>query len=118
MKKAKKQYRTFSAMEKVKAVLSVWAERRKPSEACKELGIKWAHLNHWQNQALAGMLKGLEGRSAKDKKSIPALGSRLQTLLEKNMSHSEKAQEKLDRRLNVIQKKNDGQKERPSTLKK
>lgn len=118
MKKAKKQYRTFSAMEKVKAVLSVWAERRKPSEACKELGIKWANLNHWQNQALAGMLKGLEGRSGKDKKSVPAIGSRLQKLLEKNMSQHEKTREKLDKRLDMIQQKQDSQKERPSVQKK
>ena len=107
MKKEKKQVRTFSAMEKGKAVLSVWAERRKPSEACKELGISWALLNHWQNLALAGMLKGLEGRNGKDKKSVPAIGNRLQKLLEKNMSQHEKTREKLDNRLNVIQQKQD-----------
>jgi hypothetical protein len=118
MKKEKRPARTFSAVEKAKAVLSVWAERRKPTEACKELGINWALLNYWQTRALAGMLKGLESRNGTDKKAIPAIGKRLQNLLKKNMTQREKTREKLDNRLNMIQQKQDSRKEQSSVQKK
>ncbi len=34
-----------TAEEKYRAVLSVWTERRKPGEVCRELGVAWSILN-------------------------------------------------------------------------
>ena len=34
-----------TAEEKCRAVLSVWTERRKPGEVCRELGVAWSILN-------------------------------------------------------------------------
>jgi hypothetical protein len=72
--------------EKCRAVLSVWTEKRKPSQVCKELGIKWTILMHWQNRALEGMLQALEPR--RNLSQGTALSPRLQALLahrEKNL---------------------------------
>jgi len=45
-----------TAEEKCRAVLSVWTERRKPGEVCRELGVAWTLLNQWQERAMEGML--------------------------------------------------------------
>jgi hypothetical protein len=71
----------YGAMEKCRAVLSVWTERRKPAEVCRELSIPWMALSLWQKRAMEGMLQALEPRVRLDKG--PALSSRLQSLLEK-----------------------------------
>jgi len=76
---------SIPAAEKCKAVLSVWTERRKPAAVCRELGIKWTILMHWQNRALEGMLQALEPR--RNLAQGTALSSRLQALLE----HREKS---------------------------
>ena len=34
-----------TAEDKCRAVLSVWTERRKPGEVCRELGVAWTLLN-------------------------------------------------------------------------
>lgn len=73
----------LSAREKCQAILSIWAERRKPSEVCKELGIQWGQLNQWQDQAMEGMLKALEPRTREEEEKGPILGPRLQQLLER-----------------------------------
>src|SRR4030042_235912 len=49
-----------TAKEKCRAVLSVWTEKRKPGEVCRELGIAWTVLNQWQDRAMEGMLLGLQ----------------------------------------------------------
>lgn len=92
-----------SAMEKCKAVLSIWAERRKPSEVCKELAINWGVLSHWQNRAMEGMLQALEPGVNLDQG--PALSARLQALLEKRSGkiRPEQANNKLEERLAKIQ---------------
>jgi hypothetical protein len=36
-------------------VLSVWAERRRPAEVCREMSIAWMQFSQWQNHALKGM---------------------------------------------------------------
>lgn len=77
----KRQTMNYGAMEKCKAVLSVWTERRKPAEICRELSIPWMVLAHWQKRAMEGMLQALEPRVSLDKG--PALSPRLQALLEK-----------------------------------
>ena len=77
---------SLTAMDKCKAVLSVWTEKRKPSQICKELGIKWTILMHWQNRAMEGMLQALEPR--KNLSKGVALSPRLQVMLaqrEKNL---------------------------------
>ena len=74
--------RELSAMEKCKAVLAVWSERRNPTDVCRELSVNWATLHQWQSRALEGMLQALEPRVKLT--DGPALSPRLQTLLEKN----------------------------------
>jgi hypothetical protein len=61
-------------------VLSVWTEKRKPAAVCRDLGIKWTILMHWQNRALEGMLQALESR--RNLEQGTALSPRLQALLE------------------------------------
>jgi len=70
-----------TAKEKCRAVLSVWTERRKPGEVCRELGVAWTVLNQWQERAMEGMLVALQPRVAVDK--AVALNSRLAVLLER-----------------------------------
>jgi len=50
------------AAVRCQAVLSVWTEHRKPGEVCRELGIKWMTLMHWQKRAMEGMLQALTPR--------------------------------------------------------
>lgn len=77
----KRQTASYGAVEKCKAVLSVWTERRRPAEICRELSIPWMVLSHWQKRAMEGMLQALEPRVSLDKG--PALSPRLQAMLEK-----------------------------------
>lgn len=106
MSKQRKMRKQFTAIEKAKAVLSIWTERRKPSEVSKELEISWTHLNNWQNRALAGMLSALETKK-EGKRAIPALGDRLRKLLEKQAAAREGRQSRLQERLQKIQQAND-----------
>ena len=77
----KRQTTNHGAMEKCRAVLAVWTERRRPAEVCRELGIPWMVLSQWQKRAMEGMLQALEPRVILDKG--PALSPRLQAMLEK-----------------------------------
>ena len=77
----KRQTVNYGAMEKCKAVLSVWTEKRRPAEVCRELSIPWMILSHWQKRAMEGMLQALEPRVSLEKG--PALSHRLQSMLEK-----------------------------------
>src|SRR5512136_1159891 len=52
----------YTAQQKCRAVLSVWTERRKPGEVCRELGFGWSILNQWQEKAMEGMLLALQPR--------------------------------------------------------
>jgi hypothetical protein len=61
--------------------LSVWTERRKPGEICRELGVAWTLLNHWQARAMEGMPLALQPR-ARVEKGV-ALNPRLAVLLER-----------------------------------
>src|SRR4030042_6184825 len=71
-----------TAEEKCRAVLSVWTERRKPGEVCRELGVAWSLLNQWQERAMEGMLLGLQPRIPGMEKTV-ALNSGLAVLLER-----------------------------------
>src|SRR3970282_1477480 len=77
----KRQTINYGAMEKCRAVLSIWTERRKPGAVCRELRVPWMVLSQWQKRAMEGMLQALEPRVSLDKG--PALSPRLQTLLAK-----------------------------------
>jgi transposase-like protein len=71
-----------TAEEKCRAVLSVWTERRKPGEVCRELGVAWSILNQWQERAMEGILLALQPRVSVTEKTV-ALNSRLAVLLER-----------------------------------
>jgi len=88
-----------TAKEKCRAVLSVWTERRKPGEVCRELGIAWTVLNQWQERAMEGMLVALQPRAAVDK--AVALNSRLAVLLERKSKGG--TMKELERRLTRLQ---------------
>ena len=88
-----------TAKEKCRAVLSVWTERRKPGEVCRELGIAWMVLNQWQERAMEGMLVALQPRAAVDK--AVALNSRLAVLLERKSKGG--TMKELERRLARLQ---------------
>jgi hypothetical protein len=79
--------------------LSVWTERRKPGEVCRELGIAWTVLNQWQERAMEGMLVALQPRAAVDK--AVALNSRLGVLLERKSKGG--TMKELERRLARLQ---------------
>jgi transposase-like protein len=98
----KEEKRIYSAEERVQAVLSVWSERRRPSEICKELSIKWAVLNHWQDRALRGMMTALQPRSRKPMEKSPALGPKLERLLQRVSRQAGKSPV-LEKRLKKIQ---------------
>src|SRR5512139_4002590 len=88
-----------TAKEKCRAVLSVWTERRKPGEVCRELGVAWSILNQWQERAMEGMLLALQPRAAVDK--AVALNSRLAVLLERKSKGG--TMKELERRLARLQ---------------
>jgi hypothetical protein len=93
----KRQTINHGAMEKCRAVLAVWTERRKPAEICRELQIPWTVLAQWQKRAMEGMLQALEPRVRLDKG--PALSPRLQALLDKKRLPMNTAQTRLDKTL-------------------
>jgi len=70
-----------TAEQKCRAVLSVWTERRKPGEVCRELGVAWGLLNQWQERAMEGMLLALQPRVPVEKGVT--LNPRLAVLLER-----------------------------------
>ena len=86
--------------EKCRAVLSVWTERRKIGEVCRELGVPWSLLNQWQERAMEGMLVALQPRVLVDKGV--ALNSRLAVLLERKSKGG--AMKGLERRLARLQR--------------
>lgn len=104
----------LSAMERAKAVLSVWAERRKPSEVCHSLNVKWTQLRNWEDRALQGMLKALQPRVRKDR--APALSARLEKLLGKEEEKGEGLQKRLHARLTTLQESRSGKEEKTKEL--
>ena len=92
----------YTAEEKCRAVLSVWTERRKPGEVCREWGVAWSLLNQWQQRAMEGMLLSLQPRTPVTEKTV-ALNSRLAVLLERKSKGG--AMKRLERRLARLQSK-------------
>jgi hypothetical protein len=99
----KRQAINYGAMEKCKAVLSVWTERRRPAEICREMSIPWMVLSQWQKRAMEGMLQALEPRVSLEKGS--ALSARLQAMLEKKRLRvlTVTMQERLEKKLSKAQ---------------
>ena len=89
-----------TAEEKCRAVLSVWTEKRKPGEICRELGVAWGILNQWQGRAMEGMLLALQPRIPVTEKTV-ALNSRLAVLLERKSKRG--GMKGLERRLARLQ---------------
>lgn len=91
----------YSALTKSQAILSIWAEKRKPREICRELGIHWALLRKWENRALDGMLTALSPAPAAA--DTPALSKRVERLLSRRVKTLPGAlQTRLARRLESI----------------
>ena len=88
-----------TAEQKCRAVLSVWTERRKIGEVCRELGVPWSLLNQWQDRAMEGMLLALQPRVPVEKGV--ALNPRLAVLLERKSKGG--AIKGLERRLAKLQ---------------
>jgi len=88
-----------TAQEKCRAVLSLWTERRKPGEVCREMGVAWGVLKQWQDRAMEGMLLALQPRVQVEKKV--ALSPRLAVLLEKKSQAG--MMKGLDKRLKKLQ---------------
>jgi transposase-like protein len=91
----------YTAEEKCRAVLSVWTERRKPGEVCRELGVAWSLLSQWEERAMEGMLLALQPRVPLEKGV--ALNPRLAVLLEQRSKAG--AMKGLERRLARLQSK-------------
>ena len=88
----------YTAEEKCRAVLSVWTERRKPGEVCRELGVDWGVLQQWQDRAMEGMLLALQPRVQVERGV--ALSPRLAVLLKRSQAGMMK---RLDKRLKKLQ---------------
>ena len=101
MKTAKVNRRSFEVQQKITAVLSVWTERRTTAQLCREMSISSNLLNQWQNQAMEGMISGLEPK--KNQRDV-ALNARLRKLIEKSISNRSGKLAGLEERLAAIQR--------------
>jgi transposase-like protein len=99
----KKPQVIHSAHQRAQAVLSVWTERRRPCEICRELGITSMLLANWQERAMAGMLQALQPRSRPELQRSPALTAKLERLLSRQTLSTEGKLSKLDKRLRQLQ---------------
>jgi transposase-like protein len=88
----------YTPEEKCRAVLSVWTERRKPGEVCRELVVVWGILKQWEDRAMEGMLLALQPRVQVERGL--ALSPRLAVLLKKSQAGMMKG---LERRLKKLQ---------------
>ena len=98
--KKKRKRLDHTAQEKCQAVLTLWTERGKPGEICREMGVAWGMLKQWQDRAMEGMLLALQPRTQVEKGV--ALSPRLAVLLEQKSRTG--AMKGLDRRLKALQK--------------
>jgi len=97
----------FSAIEKCRAVLIIWAEKRKGLEICKEMGVSWGLLNQWQEVAMTGMLTALEPKW-QEAGQCPALGRKLKQLLDRKVAEMEGRCPRLAKRLASLQEERAG----------
>ena len=73
----------YGVLEKCRAVLAIWTERKKASVLCREMGIGASLLWQWQDRALSGMLEALEPRGTRDGMDGPALPAQFKRLLDR-----------------------------------
>jgi hypothetical protein len=102
--KRKRKGLGHTAEAKCQAVLTLWTERRKPGEICRELGVAWNVLQQWQDRAMEGMLLALQPRVPVEKGV--ALSPRLAVLLEKKSRAG--LLRGIDQRLKRLQKNIEG----------
>jgi len=101
--KPKKDRAVLPASQRAQAVLSVWTERRRPTEVCRELGITTALFADWQERAMRGMLSALEPRRCPATDRGPALTVKLERLLNRQTQAAETKLLKLEKRLVKLQ---------------
>jgi transposase-like protein len=99
VEKKRRKASGHTAQEKCRAVLSLWTERQKPAEICREMGVGWSLLSQWQERAMEGMLQALEPRVRLERGV--ALSPRLAVLLEKRSKLG--ATKGLEKRLRRLQ---------------
>jgi len=81
--KTNEQEKIYGAVEKCRAVLAVWTERKQASVLCRELGIRQSLLSQWQDRAVSGMLSALEPRGTRGGTGGPALPVQVKRLLDR-----------------------------------
>ena len=97
-KAARRKSPRHDVKTKCEAVLSIWSERRRPAEICRELGINWAVLSAWQNRALEGMLQALSPKPERMEKPPaihPLLGQRLMRKMALSVAKAGRVQQRL-----------------------
>jgi len=75
----------YGAVEKCRAVLAVWTERKKASGLCRELGVSASLFSQWQERALSGILEALEPRGTREAVAGPALPLAVKRLLDRKV---------------------------------
>ena len=98
-KPPRKERTVYNASQRVQAVLSVWTERRRPVEVCRELNITSALLADWQQRAMQGMLQALQPRQSLELDRGPALTAKLEQLLNRQAQAQQTRLAKLEKRL-------------------
>ena len=99
--KARKEPLPYNAQQRVQAVLSIWSERRRPGEVCRELSISSAVLWAWEKRALAAMLKALDSQTRLE--PGPALSPKLERLLVSQALQQKGHMARLEKRLVKLQ---------------
>ena len=97
--KPKKDQKVYNAHQRAQAVLTVWTERRRPAEVCRQLGINSSLLAQWQERAMAGMLAALQPHCRSEQQLGPALTTKLERLLARQALVAEGQLAKLEKRL-------------------
>ncbi len=99
--RVKKEPLPVTAQQRVQAVLSIWTERRRPVEVCRELAITDKVLFQWEKRALSGMLKALEAQTRRE--AGPALSPKLERLLAQQALRQTGRMARLEKRLARLQ---------------
>ena len=99
--KTKKEPLPYNAQQRVQAVLSIWSERRRTREICRELAIHPSALYAWEKRALTAMLKALESPTRLEPR--PALSPKLERLLQRQALQQKGRMAKLEKRLAKLQ---------------
>jgi len=75
----------YGAVEKCRAVLAVWTERKKAAGLCREMTVSATLFSQWQDRALSGMLEALEPRGRREGAPGPALSMQIKRLLDRKV---------------------------------